>query len=64
MLSTDFLLVDRQNLLSTGLLQVFSTSCNKPDFENLKAYFYTSAEGFIAILACFRCLKDNQLKTA
>ena len=28
-LSTNFLQVDCQNLLSTGLLQVNSTSCNK-----------------------------------
>ena len=34
-LSTDFLLVAYQNLLSTGVLQVVSTSCNKPDFTDL-----------------------------
>ena len=32
-LSTDLLQVDCQNLLSTGWLQVVSTSCNKPDFS-------------------------------
>ena len=31
--STELLQVDCQNLLSTGLLQVVSTSCNKRDFN-------------------------------
>ena len=28
-------------------------------YEPLKAYFYTSAQGFCAILAFFRSLKDQ-----
>ena len=28
-------------------------------YERLKAYFYTSAQGFCAILALFRSLKDQ-----
>ena len=34
-LSTDFLLFDCQNVLSTGLLQVVSTSCNKSANDKL-----------------------------
>ena len=34
-LSTDLLQVDCQNLLSTGLLQVVSTSCNQSTNDNL-----------------------------
>ena len=34
-LSTDLLQVDCQNLLSTGLLQVVSTSCNQSANDNL-----------------------------
>ena len=31
-------------------------------YERLKAYFYTSAQGFCAILALFRSLKDQYLE--
>ena len=34
-LSTDMMQVDCQNLSSTGLLEVASTSCNKSDFNRL-----------------------------
>ena len=34
-LSTDMMQVDCQNLLSTGLLQIALTSCNKSDFNRL-----------------------------
>ena len=35
-MSTDLLQVDRQNLLSTGLPQVVSTSCNKSANDKLQ----------------------------
>ena len=70
-LSTDLLQVDCQNLLSTGLLQVVSTSCNKSANDklqkvtilrkdNLALIFFLAGvvNALAGVLLNFSCLAD------